>query len=344
MEKENQNISFSKILTLSSKSIFKIFSLLTLLCFCSCNSFTTLSESNLNYKQEMRNYVQELSNYSKTINPNFIIIPQNGVELLTNNGEDDDIPNSEYIEAIDGIGQEDLYYGYNNDNQLSPSIVTQYLNSFLRIGKNSNLKILVTDYCSTIANINNSYNKNMQNGYVSFAADQRELDNIPVYPNPIINENGNSVISLENIENFLYLINPSTFMSKQTFINTVKTTNYDLLIMDYFFNDDEFTKSELNELRSKANGGKRLLISYMSIGEAEDYRYYWQSDWNSNPPKWLDKENPNWEGNFKVKYWEQDWKNIIYGSANSYLDKIIAKGFDGAYLDIIDAFEYFENQ
>ena len=84
------------------------------------------------------------------------------------------------------------------------------------------------------------------------------------------------------------------------------------------------------------------MISYISIGEAEDYRYYWKNEWISNPPVWLAGENPDWEGNYKVRYWQKEWQNIIYGSESSYIYKIIITGFDGAYLDIIDAFEYFE--
>jgi len=80
----------------------------------------------------------------------------------------------------------------------------------------------------------------------------------------------------------------------------------------------------------------------MSIGEAEDYRYYWQSGWKVGNPSFLDKENPNWKGNYKVRYWDKDWQNIIYGNDNSYLKKILDAGFDGVYLDIIDGFEYFE--
>ena len=56
----------------------------------------------------------------------------------------------------------------------------------------------------------------------------------------------------------------------------------------------------------------------------------------------MDAENPNWAGNFKVKYWNTEWQNIIYGNDNSYLKKILNAGFDGVYLDIIDAFEYYE--
>jgi cysteinyl-tRNA synthetase len=56
----------------------------------------------------------------------------------------------------------------------------------------------------------------------------------------------------------------------------------------------------------------------------------------------MDAENPDWPGNYKVKYWETDWQNIIYKNSDSYLNKILTAGFDGVYLDIIDAFEYYE--
>ncbi len=47
-----------------------------------------------------------------------------------------------------------------------------------------------------------------------------------------------------------------------------------------FHDGIEFTSVEINQLKSKANGGTRLVISYISIGEAEEYRYYWNSNWN----------------------------------------------------------------
>ncbi|MCP4711319.1 MAG: hypothetical protein GY869_22085, partial [Planctomycetes bacterium] len=103
------------------------------------------------------------------------------------------------------------------------------------------------------------------------------------------------------------------------------------------------SSTEVTSLKTKANGGTRIVIAYMSIGEAEDYRYYWQTDWNTTAPSWLATENPNWPGNYKVRYWCSSWHTIIYGNDTSYLKQIIEAGFDGTYLDIIDAFEYFEN-
>jgi len=301
------------------------------------------SPSGIDYKQEMRDFVIGISEYAKTSNANFFIIPQNGIELVTNDGEENGDLNTSYLAAIDGNGQEDLFYGYVNDNQPTPANENSWLQIFLNKSQNAGNTILVTDYCSTHAYMDDSYDQNNAAGYVSFAANERELKNIPIYPDPIYGENNDQVTTLSEVKNFLYLINPENFNSKPGFINAVTSTNYDLLIMDLFFNDgSEFTTSEISELKVKANGGKRLVISYMSIGEAENYRYYWQTSWNSNWPPWVDSENPDWAGNFKVKYWEQEWQEIIYGNDNSYLKKILNANFDGVYLDIIDAFEFFE--
>ncbi|MCU0461318.1 MAG: endo alpha-1,4 polygalactosaminidase [Bacteroidales bacterium] len=297
----------------------------------------------LDFKQEMRDFVTEISDYSRLSDPAFIVIPQNGIELVTINGEENGSLSESYLAAINGHGQEDLFYGYNDDDRATPSDENSYMRTFLNMSKNAGKTILVTDYCYTQSKMSDSYNRNNSYGYISFAANHRELDNIPAFPSPIYGENNSVINSLSQVKNFLYLINPENFSSKTDFINAVTSTNYDLLIMDLFFDETtEFTSGEITRLKDKANGGKRLVISYMSIGEAENYRYYWQSGWESGDPFWLDDENRAWKGNYKVRYWEPEWKKIIFGNGDSYTKKIINAGFDGAYLDIIEAFEYFE--
>jgi len=296
----------------------------------------------LDFKQEMRNFVQGISTYAKNINSNFIIIPQNGNELTTENGEASGSLATEYLNAIDGQGQEDLFYGYNNDDQATSEEDNNYLKSFLQIEEQNGVQVMVTDYCSTHSKMDNSYSQNNALNFISFAASERNLNVIPDYPVEPYNVNTNDILTLSDAKNFLYLINPENYSTKQEFINAVSQTNYDLVLIDYFFNEEEFTTAEITSLKTKLNGGKRLVISYMSIGEAEDYRYYWQSDWKRNEPEWLDKENPNWKGNYKVWFWNSEWQAIIFGNDDSYLKKILDVGFDGVYLDIIDAFEYYE--
>ncbi len=45
--------------------------------------------------------------------------------------------------------------------------------------------------------------------------------------------------------------------------------------MDLFHFEKAYAAAaEIRELKTKRNGGKRIVICYMSIVEAEDYRYY----------------------------------------------------------------------
>ncbi|MGB3947221.1 MAG: endo alpha-1,4 polygalactosaminidase [Bacteroidia bacterium] len=324
---------------LKFKTLYYIF-LLCITTFISCKK-EHIAE--VDYRSEMRLFVQGISAYTKAIQPNFIIIPQNGHNLLTLNGTPLGIPATEYIQAIDGIGREDLFYGYDADDIETPIEAKDEMIPFMDIAKQNGLKVLVTDYCSTLSNVDNSYQHNYTKGYISFAANHRDLDNIPGYPSPIFNENSISINTLDSARNFLYIINTAGYESKNAFIDAVKHTNYDVIIMDINFNDEFFNAAEINSIKQKANGGLRKVICYMSIGEAEDYRFYWQSFWKAVPPQWFVAENAAWIGNYKVKYWDKEWQKVIYGSTYSYTNRILNAGFDGIYLDIIDAFEYFEN-
>jgi len=91
-------------------------------------------------------------------------------------------------------------------------------------------------------------------------------------------------------------------------------------------------------------GGPKLVLCYMSIGQSETYRWYWQPEWNTDPPDWLDVPDGVWAGDHWVHYWDPSWQEIIYGTPESYLDQILALGFDGVYLDRVDAYWYYQDQ
>ena len=301
------------------------------------------------FRQDMRDFVKEISNYAKAQDSDFIIIPQNGHELLTEDGNADGTPAEDYITAIDGVGREDLFYGYDADDRPTPEADNIAMLDFMDLAEAQGVEVLVTDYCSTHSYMDNSYTQNASHGFISFAADSRDLDTIPDYPPDPQSVHPDNVTTLAEAENFLYLLDPSSYTTKADYLNAINKTNYDLVIMDLFFEDGDGNAAALDSddlalLKTKHDGGgSRLLICYMSIGEAEDYRFYWQEDWDRNPPEWIAVENPLWRGNYKVEYWNTDWQAMIYGSDSAYLDMIIAAGFDGVYLDIIDAYEFFED-
>jgi cysteinyl-tRNA synthetase len=57
----------------------------------------------------MRNFVIGISDYAKAIRPDFSVLPQNGIELVTLDGEATGTPAMAYLNAIDGHGQEGLF-------------------------------------------------------------------------------------------------------------------------------------------------------------------------------------------------------------------------------------------
>lgn len=127
----------------------------------------------------------------------------------------------------------------------------------------------------------------------------------------------------------------------------VRASPYDLVVIDYGFIKSSaatLPREVIDFMRDKPNGERRLVFAYLSIGEAEQYRYYWDERWLNAPPEWLEIENAQWPGNFLVKYWHPDWQALIHGSPSAYLDRIIDAGFDGVYLDGVDKFEHWRDK
>ena len=170
----------------------------------------------------------------------------------------------------------------------------------------------------------------------------------------------------------------------------------DLLVIDHSLDgtsEQVLAPDEVEALKLKPDGGRRLVVAYMSIGEAESYRYYWNNDWTAaqlsgakpvqltlpqtlipaladlcvasdasvgsplmlpppgveipaaqTAPNWLHHENAQWKGNYYVRFWQAEWQDIIFGTSDSYLDRVIDAGFDGVYLDRADIYAYWQSE
>lgn len=129
-------------------------------------------------------------------------------------------------------------------------------------------------------------------------------------------------------------------------IDELAALDVDLIVIDYADNTGRpFSQEEIARLQESG----KIVLSYLSIGEAEVYRSYWQPAWggstagdcaaplSASAPDWLDPVNPEWCGNYPVQYWRSEWQAIII----NYLDQILAAGFDGVYLDKVDTFYYW---
>ena len=84
-----------------------------------------------------------------------------------------------------------------------------------------------------------------------------------------------------------------------------------------------------------------IILAYVDVGQAEDWRWYWRPSWKVGDPRWIVGADPNdWAGNYPVAYWNPTWQDIvIYGHrGRSHVQETIDAGFDGIYMDWVEAF------
>ncbi len=181
------------------------------------------------------------------------------------------------------------------------------------------------------------------------------------------------------------------YQLQQLDVNQAAAAPHDLIVVDETLvgsGSARASGSDLARLKHKPDGQRRLVLSYLSIGEAEDYRGYWHSAWvapaasntrtsglseaatvsavpaparaqlrltiaepdrplympAAGAPAWLGPENAEWRGNFGVRFWNPDWKALVFGHRDSALDRIIAAGFDGVYLDRADVYAQWRRE
>jgi cysteinyl-tRNA synthetase len=116
---------------------------------------------------------------------------------------------------------------------------------------------------------------------------------------------------------------------------SIARSSADLVVVDYASGERPFSPAQVEAMKRKGDGARRLVLAYLSIGEAEEYRFYWQREWRAQPPAWLGAENPKWPRNHAVKFWDAEWQAIVF----DYAARIVQAGFDGVYLDRVDGFE-----
>lgn len=134
-------------------------------------------------------------------------------------------------------------------------------------------------------------------------------------------------------------------------LQALAATPFDLVVIDHAPDRVEsvellYRRTEIEGLKRKPDGSRRLVLAYLSIGEAEHYRFYWNEGWFSSLkcPVWLGKANPDWYGNYPVKYWQPQWQAIMFGQSDSYVDRLLDAGFDGIYIDRTDIYEEFKSR
>lgn len=103
---------------------------------------------------------------------------------------------------------------------------------------------------------------------------------------------------------------------------------YDLLVFD----------SEVHPPLDPLTDRDKILLGYISLGEVEDYRYYF-NDVKSDGI--LLQENKNWKGSYFADIRSRLWVSRVI---EQMIPDILRRGFDGLFIDTLDNPIYLENE
>ncbi len=156
--------------------------------------------------------------------------------------------------------------------------------------------------------------------------------------------------TLDDVEFWAYQIQD---VDEDGAVDALIDSMYDLLVLEPTRSDrdssDFDTAGMVNTLHASpsANFESKLVIAYIDIGQAEDWRWYWNDSWiaptetsRGEPDFLLSLDPDGWEGDYPVAYWYDEWKDILLYDEESSIQQIIDDGFDGIYMDWIEAYDF----
>jgi uncharacterized protein (TIGR01370 family) len=144
-------------------------------------------------------------------------------------------------------------------------------------------------------------------------------------------------IELAQVEHWLYWLDVDL---EQDAVDLIAASEHDMVVLDFIPSESGNTDYPMAQVIQQLHQAPKpkLVIAYIDIGEAESYRNYWQEGWGIGDPEWIISEDPDgWDENYPVAYWDSEWQAIWLGEGG-LLDQIVEAGFDGVYLDWVEAY------
>lgn len=303
----------------------------------------------MDFRESMRQLVQAVSAYGRSLNPNFVIVAQNGLDLVTKPDPQDDtllFPARTYIRSINAVLQPNLIKTLQSaDPKEDPAITAArtQLAANAKTAKNLGVDVFNLEFATKATDIDSLYAASAKQGFTPFVAASPVLGHIPAYPRSAFNANPTSLRDTTQAKNFLYIAHSQGFGVTRDFVQAMSNTNHDVIITNVFHGRVPLSKLEVERLKYKKLGARRLVLAEIDISSAATYDYFWQPGWGQGAPAFINmafREDPD---RYRTLYWDPAWQSVLIGGTASYIYGILDLGFDGVLLKGVDGWRYFES-
>lgn len=299
------------------------------ICITSCKEPSpNLSPNGNTFTAEMRQLAIDVSQYIKSEQKTAKVLAINGLELLKETP--DASYNAIYSSQIDGLIIENFYYGKNGIDTKNNIETINYNKS---LTKDFNKIIWMQEYLNDENNISD-FVKNVDSKFtikqIEKATNINAISDLTDF-NPLSSK------ELQEIKNFKIIKNLNN-KSKIEVIDALKKTNWDAIIIPAMVNNEGWSIFEINALKTKKNGQKRVVYCYLPLASFYRNDPFWKT--NLKNEKEL-KFGPLSDDSIvaKVTFWKLSWRNLLFGNEESYCKYLIKQGFDGYVLADLNDFE-----
>ena len=308
-----------------------------------------------NYRKDMRELVVSLADYGKSRNKGFQVLIHEGQYLFDKSlweyhrrgyneirqsktlvddfsflnkelsGDDDKIKEiSQFGSLIDGVVINNHYC------QNAP------VNDLI---KDLNISVFSIEHCNSDEALDKAIAESFR-------------DNIAIYPfihieeafrniaqQLIINESAEGILSAQKARNINFLIDDEKFSTPYQMIDDIRNSNYDIIVIHPVFHQKKpFTKEEVDMMKFKKNGARRLILAQYNVSEISELDYLWHKNWYKNRPTWIVDASFTTPNAYLVKYWTPEWHKL----SALYFRSIVDTAYDGVFLTGLENHAYFE--
>ena len=308
-----------------------------------------------NYRKHMRNLIISISDYAKSKNSNFQIIPHEGQYLLNksiweyhqhnynqirqsdklyndNTFLSEDAPLDEtnipyrnkYINAIDGIV---INNRYSLNTPIDSSII------------NHKLPILSIEQCKNEKIVDNVIHRSLIDKSIIYPFVDYNNAFRKIHQQLIINENAENIYKISQAKNINFLLEDELYNDPYMMLQDIRNSNYDIVVINPIFqNTKAFKPDDVEAMKFKKNGARRLIIAQYNISEVSEHDYLWKKGWTIGSPDFIATNSLVNENTYITKYWKPEWHKLM----SHYIKSIIDSGYDGLFLTGTENHRYFE--
>lgn len=313
-----------------------------------------------NYRSLMRDNIEMLIGYAQARKPDFQIILHEGADILYKGlweyhlsgyqnarGNGDDKSDPSFLSGKDLTLPKEYQLGSHLDNPFFKKINAIIFNDLYcsprKLDKDllkTNIRLGAISHCPSIKAYDQATALSVKENLLFYGFLNLSTAFGYIANQPIINENARNIFSVKDASNISFLLDNRRYKNRAELISDMRKSNYDIVVIDPIFHDGSiFTQEEVDLMKFKKSGPKRLIIARQNITEAFTKDYYWQDDWNKHLPSWIKRASLSSKNGYITEYWQEEWKKII----SQYFRGIVLSRYDGVFLTGINNHQYFES-